>query len=463
MYERIKSHPTARELYAQKLIAQGMITKDAATAMLTAASERVAEAQRNVRRGELASAAGAPRIPLPNASQATETDTRVAESKLAGWDDELVAVPDGFTIHPKLVRQFERRRAAFSSEGEVDWGMAEALAFASLVAAGTSVRLSGQDTERGTFSHRHLVLHDPLTGARYVPMQHLTDARASFEVYNSPLSEYACMAFEYGYSVQAPSALVLWEAQYGDFMNGAQIVIDQFIAAGNAKWNETSRLVLLLPHGYEGAGPEHSSARIERFVQLSAEGNAFVANCSTATQYFHLLRAQALSPIGRPLVIFTPKSLLRLKSSFGSVHDLVDGSFRTVIDDERVAPDRAGVERVLLCSGKIYFDLIGHANYAQLKKTAIVRVELLSPLPVDAIAETLAAYPNLKHVVWVQEEPQNMGARAHVRRRIMRRLPAGISDVEYVGRAYRASPSEGYGAAHAVEQERILREALREE
>jgi 2-oxoglutarate dehydrogenase E1 component len=387
--------------------------------------------------------------------------TNVARSKLLEWSDELVAVPAGFNVHPKLVRQFERRKAALQTDGDVDWGLAEALAFASLVAEGVPVRLTGQDTERGTFSHRHLALHDPRTGAVHVPLQHLPDQRASFELYNSPLSEYACLGFEYGYSVAAPRALVLWEAQFGDFMNGAQIVIDQFVAAGNAKWNESTRLVLLLPHGYEGAGPEHSSARIERFLQLSAEGNVVVANCSTAAQYFHLLRAQANRARPLPLVVFTPKSLLRLRAAYGSLDELADGGFHGVLDDPR-ALARDGVERVILCSGKVYYDLVGHADFAKLTKTAVVRVELLSPLPREDIVATLEAYPNLKHVVWVQEEPMNMGARAHVRRRLVGRLPHGIRDLEYVGRPYRASPSEGYGGAHAVEQERIITAALRE-
>jgi 2-oxoglutarate dehydrogenase E1 component len=255
---------------------------------------------------------------------------------------------------------------------------------------------------------------------------------------------------------------VLWEAQFGDFNNGAQIIIDQFIAAGHAKWGESSRLVLLLPHGYEGAGPEHSSARIERFLQLSAEGNVQVANCSTAAQYFHLLRLQARQPRPLPLVIFTPKSLLRMRAAGGRVDELTDGAFQPVIDDARFANDRATVERVLLCSGKVYYDLIGHADYEKMTRTAIVRVELLSPLPVSETLDILAAYPNLKKVTWVQEEPKNMGARAHVRRRLVESLPHGILDIDYVGRPYRASPSEGYGGAHAVEQERIVREALAE-
>jgi 2-oxoglutarate dehydrogenase E1 component len=360
------------------------------------------------------------------------------------------------------VRQLERRKAAFDDEGEVDWGLAEALAFASLLEGSVPIRLTGQDTQRGTFSHRHLMLHDPKNGREYAPIQHLSTSRAPIEIYNSPLSEYACMAFEYGYAVELPQALVLWEAQFGDFENGAQIVIDQFIAAGQAKWGETSRLVLLLPHGYEGAGPEHSSARIERFLQLSAEGNVQVANCSTAAQYFHLLRRQALQSRPQPMVIFTPKSLLRMKAASGTAEELSKGIFRQVIDDPRFGDDRSKIERVLMCSGKIYYDLIAHADYAKMARTAIVRVELLSPLPVAEILAVLGSYPNLKSVVWVQEEPKNMGARAHVRRRLVERLPNGIKDMGYVGRSYRASPSEGYGGAHAVEQERIVREALRE-
>jgi 2-oxoglutarate dehydrogenase E1 component len=460
MYERIKTHPTVRELYAQKLIAQGIVTSEDVNALLAQASRRIDEAQKNLKSGtwreetvtSLQSGSG----------KIASVDTAVAREKLLAWNDELVAVPANFTVHPKLVRQVERRKTAFASEGEADWGLAEALAFASLLAEGTPIRLTGQDTQRGTFSHRHLVLHDPKTGATYAPIGHLSDALASFEVYNSPLSEYACLGFEYGYSIALPNALVLWEAQFGDFMNGAQIIIDQFISAGQAKWNETSRLVLLLPHGYEGAGPEHSSARIERFLQLSAEGSVVVANCSTAAQYFHLLRLQARSPNAAPLVIFTPKSLLRLGAASARIDELSTGRFRPVIDDPRAGLARNKVERILLCSGKIYYDLTSDPAFEKMTKTAVVRVELLSPLPVDEILALLASYPKLKRVVWVQEEPKNMGARAHVRRRLMERLPKNVGDIEYIGRSYRASPSEGYGGAHAVEQERILKEALTE-
>ncbi len=461
MYEKIKAHPTVRELYAQKLLAQESIAPDEVNALLAAATARLAEAHQNVKSGVWRPDPG-PAPAGPDGADITKLDTTVAREKLLAWNDELVAAPAQFTIHPKLARQFERRKASFAGDGEADWGLAEGLAFASLLAEGSPIRLSGQDTQRGTFSHRHLVLHDPKTGAKHIPLQHLSDALASFEIYNSPLSEYACLGFEYGYSVELPKALVLWEAQFGDFMNGAQIIIDQFVAAGQAKWGETSRLVLLLPHGYEGAGPEHSSARIERFLQLSAEGNVRVVNPSTAAQYFHLLRLQAHSPRALPMVIFTPKSLLRLGAAAASLDELATGRFQPIIDDARFATARERVERVLMCSGKIYYDLIADEAFANMKKTAVVRIELLSPLPTEDILTLLESYPNLKRVVWVQEEPKNMGGRAHVRRRIVERLPHGIKDVEYVGRSYRASPSEGYGGAHAVEQARIVREALAE-
>jgi 2-oxoglutarate dehydrogenase E1 component len=388
--------------------------------------------------------------------------TGVDRERLLRYADAVVATPDDFQINAKLKSQFVKRKAALLAEGEVDWGLAEALAFASLLADGTPIRLTGQDVERGTFSHRHAVLHDMRSNAKYVPLQHVADAGASFEIYNSPLSEYACLGFEYGYGGVLPNSLVLWEAQFGDFNNGAQIIIDQFIAAGAAKWGQETRLTLLLPHGYEGAGPEHSSARLERFLQLSAEGNIRIANCSTAAQYFHLLRSQAKSVHAYPLVVMTPKSLLRNRSAYGTLDDLVNGEFRPVIDDARFSANRDAVQRLLVCSGKIYHDLIANPAFAAMRHSALVRVEMLSPLPKAELLALIASYPNLKQIVWVQEEPKNMGARAHVRRRLIEDLPEHITDIEYVGRPYRASPSEGYPGAHAVEQERIVRTALEE-
>jgi 2-oxoglutarate dehydrogenase E1 component len=388
----------------------------------------------------------------------TGVATAVDEEQLRDLNEELLRVPEDFTVHPKLARQLERRRTTID-EGGIDWGQAESLAFAALVVDGIPVRLTGQDVERGTFSQRHLVLHDAETGELFIPMQNLDDATASFEVFNSPLSEYACVGFEYGYSTAAPDALVLWEAQYGDFANGAQIVIDQFLVAGLSKWRETSRLTLLLPHGYEGNGPEHSSARLERFLQLAAQENIIVANCTTAAQYFHLLRRQALDAAARPLVVMTPKGLLRLKEASSTLSQFADGGFRPVIDDARA--DREEVRRLVLCTGKVYYDLVGHEARAAASDVAVARIEQLYPFPVEPARELVASYPALDEVVWAQEEPQNMGAWRTLRHRL-EQAAAGVP-VRYVGRPWRASPSEGYPTAHLVEQDRIVRAALTRE
>ena len=364
-------------------------------------------------------------------------------------------MPDGFTVHPKLARQLERRRTALDT-GEVDWGQAESLAFASLLVDGVPIRLTGQDTERGTFSHRHLVLHDAQTAERSTPIQELDDADASFEIYNSPLSEFACVGFEYGYSAAAPEALMLWEAQFGDFANGAQTIIDQFIVSGLAKWKQTSRLTLLLPHAYEGNGPEHSSARLERFLQLAAQENIRIVNCTTAAQYFHLLRRQALDPSARPLVVMTPKGLLRLKDAASTLDDLSEGRFQQLLDAS--ACDKEAVRRLVLCTGKIYYDIVGHELADADDCLAIARIEQLYPFPVDAAYELIASYPHLDEVVWAQEEPQNMGAWRTIRHRLEE--AAGGTPVRYVGRPWRASTAEGYPTAHAFEQDRIIRAAL---
>jgi 2-oxoglutarate decarboxylase len=457
MYDEIKSHPTARELFAKELIAQGTIATDQADKMIAAATARLQEAYQSVKtehgKGMLEKLAQA--APLP-----TGTLAPVDKAKLLSWSEQLVCAPEGFTIAKKLETQFDRRKRTIAEKGLVDWGMAEALAFASLLSSGVPIRITGQDTERGTFSHRQSVLHDPGTGAEYIPLQHLEGAKASFEIHNSPLSEYACVGFEYGYAAAVPKALVLWEAQFGDFVNGAQIVIDQFIAAGQAKWGQTSRLTLLLPHGYEGQGPEHSSARLERFLQLVAEENIRVAYPSTAANYYHLLREQAASTVPVPLVVMTPKSLLRAEAASGSLDEMAGGSFRPVLDDPHVT-DKSKIERILLCSGKIYYDLIASELYPQMKKSAIVRIEMLAPMPADEVNALLATYPNLKALVWVQEEPKNMGARAYARRRLLERMRKPI-DIGYAGRGYRASPSEGYPGQHASEQERLIRTALTE-
>jgi multifunctional 2-oxoglutarate metabolism enzyme len=459
MTERIKSHPTVRELFANKLIARGVLTAEQSKEMADATTARLQEARKAVRDAMAGHAKG-----LKLAGSNTFDGTVLApvpREQLVAWTNAIAAVPEGFAVNRKLLTQFERRQATIAKQGIVDWGTAEALAFASLLTTGTPIRITGQDTERGTFSHRHAVFHDPNDGTKtWTPLQHLSPSQASFEIHNSPLSEYACMGFEYGYSAQEPEALVLWEAQYGDFFNGAQIVVDQFIAAGAAKWGQNTRLTLLLPHGYEGGGPEHSSARLERFLQLVAEGNLRVAYPSTAANYFHLLRLQARSPLAVPMVVMTPKSLLRAESAAGSLDEMANGAFAPVLDDPR-ALDRGKIERLILCSGKVYHDLVAHESYARLQKTAIARVELLAPLPVAEINKAIESYENLKKILWVQEEPKNMGARAFVRRRLLEGKRDGF-DIEYIGRGYRASPSEGYAGQHAVEQERIVKTALAE-
>jgi 2-oxoglutarate dehydrogenase E1 component len=301
-------------------------------------------------------------------------------------------------------------------------------------------------------------LHDEKTGLRYVPMQNLSGALAPFELHNSPLSEAACMGFEYGYSAASPESLILWEAQFGDFANSGQVIIDSFIVSGESKWGQTSRLTLLLPHGYEGSGPEHSSARIERFLAMAAEGNIRLANPTTAAQYFHLLRRQARIAKPRPLIVFTPKGLLRLKAAASGLDELTSGSFEFVLDDPRVT-DRERIERLVLTSGKLYFDIDGHERREHTDTVAIARVELLYPFARDQIAELIASYPNVKQIIWAQEEPKNMGAWKVMLRRMPELTPEGV-EFRYVGRPQRASPSEGYPAAHRLEQERIVLTAL---
>ena len=448
MYERIKQTPSVRQKYAEQLAREGVVEAAKAEADAQAAYDRLADVQQAVKSGQREE-------PQRITKQSTpEPKTAVVPVLLKKLNDELLAVPEGFTVHPKLLKQLERRRDALASSEGIEWAHAEALAFASLVTEGTPIRLTGQDTERGTFSQRHLVLHDIHTGKRHTPIQNLPDAQATFELHNSPLSEYACLGFEYGYAVEAQNALVLWEAQFGDFANGAEVIIDQFLFAGLAKWGESSRLTLLLPHGYEGQGPEHSSARLERFLALGAEGNLRVANCTTPSQYFHLLRRQARHTEIRPLVVMTPKSLLRLPAATSQLDDLVLGKFRAVLWDKvRTWPEK--ITRLLLCSGKIYYDILQSPRRAQTPHVAIGRVELLYPFPGSEIGEYARRYPNLKEIVWVQEEPRNMGARKFVLPKIRDVLPQSVALLD-VSRPERSSPAEGYPAAHKAEQERIV-------
>ncbi|MET0938315.1 MAG: 2-oxoglutarate dehydrogenase E1 component [Gaiellaceae bacterium] len=453
MAQAIAEHPTVRQQLAEQLVADGEVTaeeaermKEEAITKLRAAHDRLREVLAEPRQEE---------VRTPPAGS-TDVFTAVDAERLRALDRELVTVEEGFTIHPKLARQLERRAAALD-EGGIDWGHAEALALASLLVEGIPVRLTGQDTERGTFSHRHLVLHDASTGERYAPIQHLTGAEASIELHNSPLSEYGALGFEYGYSVAAPETLVLWEAQFGDFVNGAQIIIDQFLVSGLSKWNQTSRLTLLLPHGYEGNGPEHSSARLERFLQSAAQENIRVANPSTAAQYFHLLRRQALDARPRPLVAMTPKGLLRLGESAATLEGLSTGGFAPVLDDP--AADHAQTRTLIFCSGKVYYDIAGHEARAGRHTVSVIRIDQLYPFPARAVSDVVAKYPNVEEIVWAQEEPLNMGAFRSIRHRLEDALPSGVP-LRYVGRPWRASPSEGYPTAHLAEQERIVSGAL---
>jgi 2-oxoglutarate dehydrogenase E1 component len=459
MMAKIRSHPTPVQVYGAKLAAAGVVTKEQVEEeQASCYQEMVAAHARAVADGGALSVAAQPAGTMSERSQLPEVETAVPIDRLAELDRQLALIPEGFRLNPKLARFFAQRPAAFEKGGRLTWAQTEALAFASLITSGVPIRLSGQDTPRGTFSQRHLVLHDIETGAAYAPIEHLAEATASFEAHNSPLSEVAAMGFEYGYGVTKPHALVIWEAQYGDFFNNAQVVIDQFIAAGQAKWDQESRLTLLLPHGYEGSGPEHSSARIERFLELTAEGNMRVAIPSTAAQYFHLLRLQALVEERRPLVVFTPKSGLRLQAATSSPEELAKGGFRPILEDSSLV-DAGQVRRLLFASGKVSHELLARRDRDGLQDVAIVRLELLYPFPEEEVAAVIGRYPKLREVAWVQEEPRNMGAYGFAAPRLQRHLPSG-SELVYHGRCQQASPSEGSMSAHLAEQERLLGDAL---
>jgi 2-oxoglutarate decarboxylase len=456
MAAKIKAQPTLREIYATTLTQSGVLAAGEADAMAEGMYQKLLAIQTGFRATQ-----GKPEAVQPHSTTIVTTadfDTGVAPDTLTSLNEQLLAWPADFHVHPKVSSQLARRRAGLSNAGAIDWGHAEALALASLLAEDIPVRLTGQDVARGTFSHRHAVLHDVQDGRTFAPLQALPGGKARFEIHNSPLSELAAIGFEYGYAMTATDTLVLWEAQYGDFVNGAQVMLDQFIAAGLSKWGVTSRLTLLLPHGYEGGGPEHSSGRVERFLQAAAEGNMRIANCTTSAQYFHLLRRQAKWPLQRPLVVMTPKSLLRKKEAGASLDELASGAFRTVLDDNGINERRASARALVLCSGKVYYDLLAEAAKRE-ERPPIARVEQLYPFPDNEIRDLLSRYPSLTEVVWTQEEPRNMGPWTFMEQRLSPILPPGVY-LRYVGRPERAAPSEGYLSAHNVEQARIVAEAL---
>ncbi|CAA9522815.1 MAG: 2-oxoglutarate dehydrogenase E1 component [uncultured Thermomicrobiales bacterium] len=456
MYDAITKHPTVRALWAAKLAEDGVVPSEEAAQMEQAVLDRLAGIRRS-----LAEQPPVEEDEAPRQGERHEVHTAVPEETLRRLHAAIHALPEGFVPSPKLKRQWDRRRAVLDTpDGKVDWAHAEALAFAAILADGVPIRLTGQDAARGTFSHRHLVLHDAHTGAEYVPLHALPEAKAALAVHNSPLSENAAMGFEYGYSVHAPGVLVLWEAQFGDFANGAQVIIDQFLVSARAKWRQRPALVLLLPHGYEGQGPEHSSARLERFLQLSARDNIRVCNVTTAGQYFHLLRRQArrLGVDPRPMVLMTPKSLLRHPLAASPLEELAEGTFRPVLDDPTAADRRESVTRLVLCSGKVVVDLEG-SDARSTEAVAIARVEQLQPFQNTALRAAIANYPNLAELVWLQEEPRNMGAWGFMEPRL-RELTEGALPIRYAGRPERASPAEGSATQHAEEQARIVGEAF---
>jgi 2-oxoglutarate dehydrogenase E1 component len=460
MYKAVATHPTVRQIFAEQLIRQGAIEQGAADALVTK-HFAVLEAALGSLQPERDFVAPLPE-PVP-AGVAGRTPTGVPLEQLSAINDALLERPSGFTIHKKLERVRERRRTALTDPlaRTIDWATAEDLALASILADGTPIRLTGEDVERGTFSHRHAVLHDADTGAEWVPLQRFPQARAAFEIHNSPLSENATIGFELGYNLQEPSRLVIWEAQYGDFINGAQVILDQFVTSGRAKWGLRPSLVLLLPHGYEGQGPEHSSARPERFLQAAADLNLRLVNCTTAAQYFHILRRQAalLSRDPLPLIVLTPKSLLRQAAVASTPRDLAEDRFRSVLDDPDAAARASEITRVVLCSGKVAVDAIGSDRRQAASHVAICRVEQLYPFPDQALREVLATYPDARDIVWLQEEPENMGAWEFMRTAIAPLLSLD-QRLRYVGRPRSSSPSEGSAAWHHLNQTALIQRAL---
>ena len=458
MYQKIAAHPTVREIWARTLVERGAIEEAAAEALVRQYNDDL-QAALDALKPEQDFVEPEPE-PAP-AGAASRAQTGVSVERLREMNAGLLAIPPGFSLHRKLERAREKRGHVLDAPDErsVDWATAEELAMASILADGISIRLTGEDVERGTFSHRHAVFHDVKTGRVHVPLQALPQAKAAFEIHNSPLTENAVVGFEYGYNIQEPSRLVIWEAQYGDFINGAQVMIDEFLVSARGKWGLRPSLVLLLPHAHEGQGPDHASARPERFLQLAADINIRIANCTTAAQYFHLLRRQAallqVDPL--PLIVLTPKSLLRHAMVASSPRELAESRFRMVIPDEEAASRAADVRRVLVCSGKVYIDLIASEQRASRHDVAICRLEQLYPVPMRDLRVMLEWYTEADEIVWVQEEPENMGAWEFVRTPLQD--VAGGRPLRRVARPRSASPAEGSAARHAINQQALVEQA----
>jgi 2-oxoglutarate dehydrogenase E1 component len=460
MYRVIRQHPTARRLYADRLIAAGVLTDADAQAMLEQYRSGLDEGRPQAR-ASLGMIGNKYTVDWSAYGQVDWTErvaTGVELARLRALGERITSYPPGFSLHPRVAHLIANRSKMVQGEQPLDWGCAETLAYAALVEDGFGVRLTGQDSGRGTFFHRHAVLHDQNTDATWIPLQHIADSQPRVQVIDSVLSEEAVMGFEYGYATTEPNSLVLWEAQYGDFANGAQVIIDQFISSGEAKWERLCGLVLLLPHGYEGAGPEHSSARLERFLQLCAENNMQVCVPSTPAQMFHMLRRQMRQSFRKPLIVMTPKSLLRHELSVSSLEDLSAGGFARVIGEVDDVPAQQ-VQRVVFCSGKVYFDLLQARRKEALRDVALVRIEQLYPFPSEEYQAMLNRYPNAREVVWCQEEPQNQGAWYQIRHRLQE-LVMGRRPVLYAGRGPSAAPATGIAKIHEIEQQTLVAAAL---
>jgi 2-oxoglutarate dehydrogenase E1 component len=460
MYRIIRQHPTARRLYADQLIAAGVLTEAEAEAMFEQYRNGLDEGRPQAR-ASLGMIGNKYTVDWSAYSHVDFTErvmTGVELPRLRALGERITSLPADFTLQPRVAQVIANRRKMLAGELPLDWGCAETLAYAALVEDGFGVRLTGQDSGRGTFFHRHAVLHDQNTDATYIPLQHIAEPQPQVQVIDSVLSEEAVLGFEYGYSTTDPNSLVVWEAQYGDFANGAQVIIDQFISSGEAKWERFCGLALFLPHGYEGAGPEHSSARLERFLQLCAENNMQVCVPSNPAQMFHLLRRQMRQPFRKPLIVMTPKSLLRHELSVSALEDLSRGSFARVIGEFDDIP-AAQVRRVVFCSGKVYFDLLKARRSEERRDVALVRIEQLYPFPGEEYQSALGRYPNAREIVWCQEEPQNQGAWYQIRHRLQE-FVSGRRDVLYAGRAPAAAPATGIGKIHELEQQALVAAAL---
>jgi 2-oxoglutarate dehydrogenase E1 component len=460
MYATIEKHPSVRELWAHNLEENALITKAATDKMVHDHMEEMQKLLESLE-AEKQIVEPVPEPPPPGAARRTKT--AVSIERLRKLNEALLQLPQGFSLHRKIEKAMTKRRASLDNPEEptIEWAAAEELAFATILEDGIAIRLTGQDVERGTFSQRHAAFYDTKTGHSYMPLQSFPQAKSAYEVRNSPLSEAAAVGFEYGYNVQEPGRLVVWEAQYGDFINGAQVHIDEFLTSARSKWGQTPSLVLLLPHGHEGHGPDHSSGRLERFLQLAADTNIRIANCTTAAQYFHLLRRQSLllknDPL--PLIIMTPKSLLRHPLVASTPRDLARGSWQPVIDDADAKEHPDFVRRLVICSGKIFVDLVTSEYRNGSHPIAIIRVEQLFPFPADILQHAMDGYRNAEEVVWVQEEPENMGAWIFMRERLSAMLD-GRLPLRYIGRSANASPAEGSASRHALRQQSIIQQAF---